>query len=273
MFNDFRDYEPYSQYSIYIPFVGVVSVSAIECINTTLSIKMIIDLVTGACTAVVFTNGVPYKYLDGMIGIEVPVTGRAMGQYGQQILGAAMGGIGAGLAMGNKSGATSAAASIGAQGFSENMSAMGHNLSNMAFGGASSYGMSMGASAIGHGAAALASAALPIATAGAFALGGALLGGAMSALVNNPAPQSAGSNVPAMGLAKPLYPYFIVQRSESWIPDNYEKLYGRFLQRGGKIGDFLGFSTFGNVNVDGISGATNNEKVLITKLLTKGVYL
>ena len=273
MFRDFRDYEPYSQYSLYIPFVGIIPLSAIECVNTVLSVKMIVDLITGSCTAVVFTNDVPYKYLDGMIGIEVPVTGRNMAQYGQQILSAALGGAGGGIAVGNKSGAFSTAKSIGAEGVSRNMEAMSHNVANMSYGGASSYGMAMGASALGHGTAALASAALPAATGAAFGLGGAIIGGAASALINNPTPQSAGSNAPAMGLAKPLYPYLIVQRSDSWIPENYNKLYGRFLQRGGKVGDFLGFSTFGNVNVDGISGATNNEKVLITELLTKGVYL
>ncbi|MBQ6629772.1 MAG: hypothetical protein IJH65_13285 [Methanobrevibacter sp.] len=273
MFNDFRDYEPYSQYAIYIPFIGVVQVSAIECINTTISIKLIIDLITGACTAVIFTNGVPYKYLDGMIGIEIPVTGRNMAQYGQQILGAALGGLGAGMAVGGKSGAFNAASSISSQSTGSNLSAMGNNIANMSYGGSSSYGMAMGGRALAHGTAALASAALPMASMGAFALGGALVGGAAAALLNSPSPQSAGSNVPAMGLAKPLYPYFIVQRSDSWIPDNYAKLYGRFCQKGGKIGDFHGFSTFGNVNVSGITNATNHEKIMITELLTKGVIL
>ena len=274
MFNDFRDYEPYSHYSVYIPFVGIVPVSAIECINTTLSIKMIIDLITGACTAVVYTNGVPYKYLDGMIGIEVPVTGRNMAQYGQSVLQGALGGLASSMqpAMGMAKAAaphtTNAAKSIHSWAGAQTDTAI-MNLT----GGHEGYGAIGSVAAGGAEVAAGAALAAPVALGAAFAVGGAALGAAAAALSSQPAPQSAGSNVPAMGLAKPLYPYFIVQRSESWIPENYAKLYGRPLQEGGKVGDFHGYSVFGNIKVEGIEYASNEEITLISELLTEGVYL
>lgn len=260
MFNDFRDYEPYSRYSLYLPFVGIEPLSAIECIGKTITIKYIIDLVTGACTAVIFTDGVPYKYIDGMVGIEIPVTGRNMAQYGQQILGAAMGGAAAGLMKG-----PSLASSMmdDSKETSSNMfRKAGNNFAN----GATGRGVM-------HGALGVASAAAPAVLGTAFGVATTALATAGSALINNPAPQVAGSNVPAMGLAKPLYAYFIVERSDSWLPDNYAELYGRPLNEGGTVGQFSGFSVFGNVKLESISGATSEEKILISKILASGVYI
>lgn len=264
MFNDFRDYEPYSQYSLYLPFVGIVPLSAIECISASISIKYIIDLVTGACTAVIYTNGVPYKYVDGMIGIEVPVTGRNMAQYGQQILGAAMGGFAAGGMKGSKIGEN--LIEPGMDTSKEAFRKAGNNFANGVTG--------RGVMHVAGGAAAAVGAQLAPAVLGAaYGIAGAGIAGAASALLNNPSPQQAGSNVPAMGLAKPLYPYFIVQRSDSWIPENYAKLHGRPLQQGGKVGDFSGFSTFSNLKLENIPVATSEEKTLISKILASGVYI
>lgn len=268
MFRDFRDYEPYSQYSLYLPFVGIVPLSAIECINKTITIKYIVDLITAACTAVIFTNGVPYKYEDGMLGIEVPVTGRNMAQYGQQILGAALGAAVPGAMAGYKGG--------------QDMVEGGPSKSGKAFKGAANTianrGWSRGAlPATGNAAKGLAigaaTAVAPAVLGAAFGIPGAALGGAVSALLNSPSPQQAGSNTPAMGLSKPLYPYFIVTRSDSWIPENYAKLYGRPLQQGGKVKDFTGFSKFGNLKMENINVATSEEKTLISEILESGVYI
>lgn len=269
-YNDFRDYEPYSRYSIYVPFCGIIPLSAFECIDTVLSLKMIIDLNTGACTTVVYTNNVPYKYVDGMIGIEVPVTGRDMAGYAQTVLGAALGGgVGGGhlshkgVAKAGQMSSDMMARSRGAEAAAERMASIGE------FGMAAD-NMAMASQAFGTGA--LTGAAGVALGAGAV-VGGAALAGTVAALSNAPAVESAGSNAPAMGLAKPLYPYFIVQRSDCWIPDNYEKLYGRPCNIGGTVGDFAGFSTFGNLKLDNISDATPEEKLLINDLLQSGVYI
>lgn len=264
MFNDFRDYEPYSRYSLYLPFVGIEPLSAIECIGKTITIKYIIDLVTGACTAVIFTDGVPYKYIDGMIGIEIPVTGRNMAQYGQQILGAAMGGAAAGLMKGSNMGESLVDSGMGVS--KDAFRKAGNNFAN----GATRRGVMHVA---GGSAMAVAAQAAPAVLGAAYGIASGGVAGAASALLNNPAPQMAGSNVPAMGLAKPLYAYFIVERSDSWIPENYAELYGRPLNKGGTVGQFSGFSVFGSVKLESISGATTEEKTLISKILASGVYI
>lgn len=264
MFNDFRDYEPYSSYSLYLPFVGITPLAAIECINKTISIKYIIDLVTGACTAVIYTDGVPYKYLDGMIGIEIPVTGRNMAQYGQQILGAAMGGFAAMGMKGSRVG--EAMIEPGMETSKDAFRKAGNNFAN----GRDARGVMHVA---GGTAAAVGAQMAPAVLGAAYGIAGAAVAGAASALLNNPSPQQAGSNVPAMGLAKPLFAYFIVERSDSWIPENYAKLHGRLLQQGGKVKDFSGYSTFSNLKLENISGATSEEKTLISKILASGVYI
>lgn len=266
MFNDFRDYEPYSDYSLYIPFCGIVPLSAVECINTTVSLKMIIDLCTGSCTAVVYTNGVPYKFLNGMIGIETPISGRNLSDYANTVLSAAMGGAGAGGFMGNKASKAAKAGPYGDTADSWKSAAASAHGANGAIDMVNAEGF---ANAAMFGEVISSPAVMGL----AFGVAGAAIGGAAAALTNAPAVENVGSNTPATSLAKPLYPYFIVRRSDCWIPENFAALYGRPLQQGGVVGDFPGFSTFGNIKVDNIEYATSAEKVLISELLTKGVFI
>jgi hypothetical protein len=271
--NDFRDYEPYTQYSIFIPFCGIISLTASECINQTISIKMIVDLATGACTAVVYTDKVPYKYVDSIIGIEVPVSGRDMARFSQTVMAAALGGgVGGGKVAAPKvksmmadRGAEMTMAraerSIGASGVAGGIgNGAGEGISHYAAAGEHmSAAGGLGAASIALGASAL--------------IGGAALAGTAAGLTTAPELSTVGSSTPAAALAEPMYCYFIIQRTECWIPDNYEKLYGRPLNEGGKVGDFSGYSVFGNIKAENITNATPEEVKLIVDLLVSGVYL
>lgn len=272
MFNDFRDYEPYSDYSLYIPFVGVIPLQAIECINTTISVKMIVDLVVGACTAVIFTNGVPYKYIDGQIGIDMPVTGRNLAAYGQTILAGAL----AGIPVSGKVAGAMSSSDVGAKVATGSVNALGRGAMNIAsgmgLGSSPAVGLADAGMNFATGAANTAVGGLGLGVIGAIGAAPIIAGAAIPALLNNPQPQTAGCNAPATGLSKPLYPYFIVRRSDCWIPDNYNKLYGRPVQQGGKISDFHGFCKFGNLCLDGID-ATEVEKTMINDILQNGVII
>lgn len=284
MFNDFRDYEPYSDYSLYIPFCGVVPLQAVECINTTISIKMIVDLIVGSATAVIFTNGIPYMYVDGNIGIDLPVTGRNCAELARTVLAGALagGGILGRSAMHAGSSILGGAGNVAGA----NISNAGYNFKEALNAATPSVGAN-GAIAVpkaGAGAGLAAWGAAGAAFGGLTAVGGVAVAGvigaapfvagaAAAALTHNAPPQSAGCNAPATGLAKPLYPYFIVRRSDSWLPENYTKLYGRPLQEGGKVSDFAGFCTFGNINTDGLTDMTYEEKIQISDLLQKGVII
>ena len=276
MFNDFRDYEPYSDYSLYIPFVGVIPLQAVECINTTISVKMIVDLVVGSCTAVIFTNGVPYKYIDGQIGIDMPVTGRNLASYGQTILAGALAGIpvsgkvaGAMSSSSAPSNIVSSSSNLIKSGAGNLQSAIGQGPFPAISASDAMVNAGIGALKVGMGEAAIGAS---VAAAGLIGAAPIIAGAAIPALLNNPQPQTAGCNAPATGLSKPLYPYFIVRRSDCWIPDNYNKLYGRPVQKGGKISDFHGFCKFGNLCLDGID-ATEVEKTMINDILQNGVII
>lgn len=108
-FGDFRDYSPYSAYNLYIPFIGTVSLNPNDYLNRMISIKMIVDITTGKATAIIYANGIPMQYLDGMIAIEIPITSENMGQTANAIIGA-VGSTAGALVTGNIVGAAMTAA-------------------------------------------------------------------------------------------------------------------------------------------------------------------
>lgn len=99
-FDDFRDYAPYSAYNLYIPFIGTVSLNPNDYLNRLITIKMIVDITTGKATAIIYANGIPMQYLDGMIGVEIPITSENMGQTANAII-SAVGSTAGALATGN----------------------------------------------------------------------------------------------------------------------------------------------------------------------------
>lgn len=90
-YNNFLDYAPYSSYSLYIPFCGVVNLNPNIFLDHFVSVRMVVDVTTGKCTAIVYVGsdddyGVPIQYVDGMIGVEIPITAENMGKLGAAVL-------------------------------------------------------------------------------------------------------------------------------------------------------------------------------------------
>ena len=74
-FNNFFDYEPYSTSFIYVPYCGTIQLSLNDVIGKTVSIKLLIDYISGVCTAVVFADGIPVIYKNGCISQQIAITG------------------------------------------------------------------------------------------------------------------------------------------------------------------------------------------------------
>lgn len=53
----FMDYAPYTKIDIYLPYIGFRTLDPADVMGTTLSIKYIIDVVTGGCNAVINVSG------------------------------------------------------------------------------------------------------------------------------------------------------------------------------------------------------------------------
>ena len=90
-YGNFLDFAPYSSYSLYIPFCGVISLNPNIFLDHYVSVRMVVDVTTGKCTAIVYVGsdneyGVPIEYVDGMIGVEVPITAENMGKLGAAVL-------------------------------------------------------------------------------------------------------------------------------------------------------------------------------------------
>ena len=73
--NDFRSYAPYSSAELHIPYCGSVEISPELYLNHTISVKMIVDLKTGAALALIYRDGMVVDSVGGTIGITIPISG------------------------------------------------------------------------------------------------------------------------------------------------------------------------------------------------------
>lgn len=71
----FLDREPYTSAELYVPFCGNVKLKVDEWIDHALTVRLIVDYLTGSCTAYIERDGIPRITISGDIGIDVPVTG------------------------------------------------------------------------------------------------------------------------------------------------------------------------------------------------------
>lgn len=79
-FDDFRDFEPYTQIQMYIPLCGVVDLATAEVMGNYVSVKLAIDITTGAATGYVLvsktgTGGICIATIQGNAAIDIPVSG------------------------------------------------------------------------------------------------------------------------------------------------------------------------------------------------------
>ena len=114
-FKNFLDYEPYTTAQLYIPYIGVVPVSTAEFMGHRISVKMIVDYTTGAGTAIVFKDDIPFIYRNGVVGISIPMTGNDSASYASTVIGNVVGGAVSGvssIASGNIGGVISSAEKI-----------------------------------------------------------------------------------------------------------------------------------------------------------------
>lgn len=73
--NDFRSYAPYSSAELHIPYCGSVEISPELYLNHVISVKMIVDLKTGAALALIYRDGMVVDSVGGTVGITIPISG------------------------------------------------------------------------------------------------------------------------------------------------------------------------------------------------------
>ena len=98
-YNNFLDYAPYTKITLYLPYIGYKELDPEEVMRRYIQVRYYVDLVTGACRAVILSHGTdtatenifkPIASYDGVIGQDVPVIGsnRAQVEAGYVVGGA-----------------------------------------------------------------------------------------------------------------------------------------------------------------------------------------
>lgn len=71
----FLDYEPYTKAEVTVPFCGTCEIPCTYLYQYGITIRLIIDFTSGACTAYIMSNGITIDTLQGNCAIDLPVTG------------------------------------------------------------------------------------------------------------------------------------------------------------------------------------------------------
>lgn len=102
----YMDLPPYTEYTLYMPGFGAVPLPGDQIVNASLSIKVVVDLVTGDAQLFVSSGGAYIAYAASHVGVNIPLSSDAANLSG--FAGSISGGVGAvlsGLATGGAAGA------------------------------------------------------------------------------------------------------------------------------------------------------------------------
>lgn len=72
--NNFLDYSPYTEIKLYIPFCGMVELPPNLFINSTVSVDMIVDIISGSCKGIVMCNNTFYTSINGSLMCSLPLS-------------------------------------------------------------------------------------------------------------------------------------------------------------------------------------------------------
>lgn len=85
-YNDFRDFEPYSTYSLFIPYINTTyNIDFKTFKNHTLSVKLIIDVLTGSCVACILRDKLLYDTTNGNVGVSIQITSADTATYNASV--------------------------------------------------------------------------------------------------------------------------------------------------------------------------------------------
>lgn len=72
--DNFLDYSPYTEIKLYIPYCGMVELPPNLFINSTVSVDMIIDIISGSCKGIVMCNNTFYTSISGSLMCSLPLS-------------------------------------------------------------------------------------------------------------------------------------------------------------------------------------------------------
>jgi hypothetical protein len=90
-YNDFRDFEPYSDCTLEIPYHGSVHLKPSVYAGHDISVKCLVDLLSGASLALVYRDGLVMDAIAGQIGMHLQLSGIQSANYNNALYAAANG--------------------------------------------------------------------------------------------------------------------------------------------------------------------------------------
>lgn len=239
----FMDYEPFTKIELVLPYCGSIRLDTDEVMNSRLTIKYHVDLLTGNCIAFVHTergnlNSV-IAQLNGNVAYNMPITGDNFSKLTSTLLGIATGGVST-LAQ-NSASSTSAGNNPASYPKGSNVSGRYKaELSANAFN--SSRSISTSANAVAD------------------------------VMSSKPSVTRSGDFSSNNGILAIQYPYLIITRPIQSVPKSYPSHYGHLSNITEKLSNLKGYTVIEAIHLEGLT-ATEEEKSALESLLYSGVIL
>jgi len=245
-FADFRDYEPYTHAELIIPFCGTVQINPCDFIGHDINVYMVIDYITGGCTAYVAADRLVVTSIAGTIGVDVPLSGIQTATLESQRVNAVM---------------SRKSADIG--------------VNNAIVGGLSSSVGLLASAGAGSVVGAVGSGAGLVSSVGRIEQADIAYQKADYELKHQQVPfKQVSAGTPIASTVVENCCRLIIYRpvlDDRYNAEVYAKTVGFACLMNGKVADFSGL-TVGNINVDGLA-VTDTEKQAIQKAFANGVIL
>ena len=238
-YGNFLDYNPYTSASIYLPFAGQFEINPKYIYDTELSLILWVDLTDGSGVWVLRNTAHTYPILikQCKVGIDIPISGQDAAQKSSNIINATLNTAQHALTSVNR--ITGIATQVG---------------SAIASGGISGgNGINIGTEAAG------------------MALAG-LSDSVNMAMANKELPYYTTGSAGAAAAEACSEPYITLRTPLCENPTNFAHTVGNLYNKTATISSLSGFTTCRNVDVGGISQATDKEKAQIKQILESGFY-
>lgn len=234
------DYSPYSKLGIYLPFIGYQELDIDECRDKTINLKYRIDILSGACLALISINGRTVYQFTGNCMTQLPLTSVDYSQIVQTATNVAIAASSAGTA-----GAVASAGDALTSSRVENgkIDAIMGDYQNAQHAAQVSNSIN--------------------------SLAGATANGMMGM---KPSFKKTGAISGSTSIFGVMQPYLHLTTPRQSMPEGYEKVCGFPCNIGGKLGDFTGYTVVEDIRLNGLV-ATSPEVEEIYKLLKSGVII
>lgn len=73
-YNNFLDLAPYTKITLYLPYIGFKELDSTIVMGKQITIKYVIDVLTGGCLAQVYVNNTRMYEFSGQVGVDIPIT-------------------------------------------------------------------------------------------------------------------------------------------------------------------------------------------------------